>query len=97
MKKLFSFTIYRSKGSKCQWQREALQIAFQKQWKSVITVFKSVDFFPFFLKKQNKWWLIPLTLAIGRQRRVGLCEFEVRLVYRKPKPTNQKPTTKIFF
>lgn len=40
---------------------------------------------------------MPLTLAIGRQRRVGLCEFEVRLVYRKPKPTNQKPTTKFFF
>lgn len=27
------------------------------------------------------WWLVPLMLALGRQRQVDLCEFEASLAY----------------
>jgi hypothetical protein len=36
-----------------------------------------------YLKNQNKagqWWLTPLVPALGRQRKIELCEFKARLV-----------------
>jgi hypothetical protein len=38
-----------------------------------------------YLKKTEtawRWWHIPLIPALGRQRQVGVCEFEASLVYR---------------
>jgi hypothetical protein len=39
------------------------------------------DFF-FFFKESGRRWHTPLVPALGRQRQVDLCEFEVSLVYR---------------
>ena len=42
------------------------------------------------------WWCTPLIPALGRQRQVDLCEFEVSLVYRVSFRTGLKATEKTY-
>jgi hypothetical protein len=38
-------------------------------------------------KRARQWWCTPLIPPCGRQRQVGLCEFEASLVYRESSRT----------
>ena len=46
------------------------------------------------IKRFRQWWCTPLIPALGRQRPVDLCEFEVSLVYRANFRTSSKATEK---
>jgi hypothetical protein len=57
-----------------------LGISLERQWVTVSLMTSNMHLK--MNKEAGRWWCIPLTPALERQRQVDLCEFEASLVYR---------------